>query len=65
MVKNSTGQEIRFREHGSKDAVLLKPDERHSLGFLRTGAEPQLVLSFPGGPTEWCVALTVVPAAVS
>lgn len=53
IIKNDLDRDVRFRELGSKDETLLAPGQRHSLGFLRAGIEPQLVLAFPGSPTKW------------
>ncbi|KAK4052926.1 Vacuolar protein sorting-associated protein 13 [Microbotryomycetes sp. JL221] len=53
IVKNNLGQDIRVREVGSTDEKLLANGDRHFLQFMRTGIEPQLVLAYPGSPSQW------------
>ena len=63
ILKNDLEQAIRVREMGSKETMTVPPGERYSLGFLRAGGEPRIVLSYPSGPTEWYVASFVAKGA--
>ncbi|BGP36549.1 Vacuolar protein sorting-associated protein 13 [Rhodotorula kratochvilovae] len=51
IIKNNFTTELRIREFGSTDEVVLRAGERHQVGFLRSGQAPQLVLSLPGSRT--------------
>ncbi|KAK4050444.1 Vacuolar protein sorting-associated protein 13 [Microbotryomycetes sp. JL201] len=53
ILKNNIGADIRVREVGLTDEKLLKNGERHFLHWMRAGFEPQLVLAYPGSPTQW------------
>ncbi|GJN91455.1 hypothetical protein Rhopal_004478-T1 [Rhodotorula paludigena] len=48
IVKNNFDSDLRLRELGSTNEVVVGAEKRHQVGFLRSGQAPQLVLSFPG-----------------
>lgn len=51
IIKNNFETDLRLREFGSTDEVVVKPGERHQVGFLRSGQAPQLVLGLAGSRT--------------
>lgn len=61
-MKNDTGDDIRFREYGLKPILVVPSGQRHSIEFLRAESEPQLLLSYSRGSTEWFVPFATFSA---
>ncbi|GAA5992083.1 hypothetical protein JCM10908_000736 [Rhodotorula pacifica] len=45
LIKNNFGDDLRVRELGSTSDVRVPTGQRHHVGFLRAGQDPQFVLS--------------------
>ncbi len=54
IISNDTSGVIRFREAGSTKEHAVAAGDRHRLGYIKAGDNPQLVLALPGASsTEW------------
>jgi vacuolar protein sorting-associated protein 13A/C len=53
VIKNDTEDDLRFREFGSKRTTTISAGQRHSIEFLSAGKEPQLLLAYSIGTSDW------------